>query len=101
MLVIKQKKFPRFRVVAVGGDGIYNEVVSGLTVRELRDHGQDPDNPECKLTQLKLPIGIIPAGKDIVFQFIYLVLFESQAIKSNVVGNITFVSNIANYIQAH
>lgn len=51
----------------MGGDGIYNEVVSGLTVRELRDHGQDPDNPECKLTQLKLPIGIIPAGKDIVF----------------------------------
>ncbi|XP_052700408.1 ceramide kinase-like isoform X1 [Crassostrea angulata] len=49
-------------VVAVGGDGIYNEVVSGLTVRELRDHGQDPDNPESKLSQLKLPIGIIPAG---------------------------------------
>ena len=74
MLVIKQKKFPRFRVVAVGGDGIYNEVVSGLTVRELRDHGQDPDNPESKLSQLKLPIGIIPAGGDIFIQDILSVI---------------------------
>lgn len=96
---MKQKISLCFRVVAVGGDGIYNEVVSGLTVRELRDHGQDPDNPECKLTQLKLPIGIIPAGKDIVFQDI-LSLFESQAIKSNVPGNITLFVNTANYIQA-
>lgn len=63
-----------FRVVAVGGDGIYNEVVSGLTVRELRDHGQDPDNPESKLSQLKLPIGIIPAGGDIFIQDILSVI---------------------------
>uniref|UniRef100_A0A8W8I7W5 DAGKc domain-containing protein n=1 Tax=Magallana gigas TaxID=29159 RepID=A0A8W8I7W5_MAGGI len=61
VIVIKQKISLCLRVVAVGGDGIYNEVVSGLTVRELRDHGQDPDNPEYKLSQLNLPIGFIPA----------------------------------------
>lgn len=52
-----------FRVIAVGGDGIYNEVVSGMADRELRDNGCDPDDPETRLLKLRLPIGIIPAGK--------------------------------------
>ncbi|XP_022331400.1 ceramide kinase-like isoform X2 [Crassostrea virginica] len=49
-------------VIAVGGDGIYNEVVSGMADRELRDNGCDPDDPESRLLKLRLPIGIIPAG---------------------------------------
>ncbi|XP_061173617.1 ceramide kinase-like [Saccostrea echinata] len=49
-------------VVAVGGDGIYNEVLSGLVNGQMRDIGLNPDDPESKLPQLKLPVGIIPAG---------------------------------------
>ncbi|XP_062621631.1 ceramide kinase-like, partial [Saccostrea cucullata] len=49
-------------VIAVGGDGIYNEVLSGLVDRQMRDVGLNPDDPESKLPQLNLPIGIIPAG---------------------------------------
>ncbi|XP_048737779.2 ceramide kinase-like [Ostrea edulis] len=49
-------------VVAVGGDGIYNEVMSGLLDREMRDNGRNPDDPEAQLVQLRLPIGIVPAG---------------------------------------
>lgn len=48
--------------MAVGGDGIYNEVMSGLLDREMRDNGRNPDDPEAQLVQLRLPIGIVPAG---------------------------------------
>ncbi|XP_062606083.1 ceramide kinase-like [Saccostrea cucullata] len=49
-------------VVAVGGDGIYNEVLSALLDREMKNSGLDPNDPDSRLVQLKLPIGIIPAG---------------------------------------
>ncbi|XP_061173615.1 ceramide kinase-like [Saccostrea echinata] len=49
-------------VVAVGGDGIYNEVLSALLDREMRNSGLDPNDPDSRLVPIKLPVGIIPAG---------------------------------------
>lgn len=52
-----------FRVVSVGGDGMFNEILHGLAARTQREHGIDANRPDARLAPCSLRIGIIPAGE--------------------------------------
>lgn len=52
-----------FRVVCVGGDGMFSEIVHGLVARTQNDNEVDQNEPEAELVPCSLRIGIIPAGK--------------------------------------
>lgn len=47
-------------VVAVGGDGLVNEVVMGLLLVACRRAGVNPHDPEVQLPATHLRLGIIP-----------------------------------------
>ncbi len=50
-------------VVSVGGDGVFNEVVSGMLRRAAGAAGVDVDRDEdAPLPRPSLPVGVIPAG---------------------------------------
>ncbi|KAK7082549.1 hypothetical protein SK128_021654, partial [Halocaridina rubra] len=49
-------------VVVVGGDGLVNEVVTGLLLRAAQDAGIDPHQPDVTLPPTQIRIGIIPGG---------------------------------------
>lgn len=49
-------------VVVVGGDGLVNEVVTGLLLRAAGEVGVDPHDPEASLPPTVLRVGIIPGG---------------------------------------
>lgn len=51
------------RVVCVGGDGMFVELLHGLMARTHRDNGMDNPGPNTPLPHPKVRIGIIPAGK--------------------------------------
>lgn len=51
------------RVVCVGGDGMFSEIIHGLVWRTQIDGGVDPNCPEETLFPCSLRIGIIPAGQ--------------------------------------
>lgn len=51
------------RVVCVGGDGMFSEVLHGLIGRTQRLAGVDPSQPRAALVASPLRIGIIPAGR--------------------------------------
>lgn len=53
--------FPR--VVCVGGDGMFSEVLHGLVTKTQTDHGVDPNQSDADLVRCPLRIGIIPAGE--------------------------------------
>ncbi|XP_059155290.1 uncharacterized protein LOC131940601 [Physella acuta] len=49
-------------LVVVGGDGLYQELLQGLTLQKQKKAGVLYDNPDVELQRLDKPIGIIPAG---------------------------------------
>ncbi|KAH9525198.1 hypothetical protein Btru_000605 [Bulinus truncatus] len=49
-------------IVVIGGDGLYQEILQGLSLQEQKKTGINYDNFEEDLSKLSLPIGIIPAG---------------------------------------
>ena len=51
------------RIISVGGDGMYSEVMNGLVLRTQKDAGVDHNTPEARMQPCDIPIGIIPAGK--------------------------------------
>lgn len=51
------------RVVCVGGDGMFSEIIHGLISRTQRDSGVDQDRSDETLIPCSLRIGIIPAGE--------------------------------------
>jgi len=51
------------RVVCVGGDGMFSEVLHGLVTRIQTDNGVDQNQPDAELVPCSLRIGIIPAGE--------------------------------------
>ena len=51
-----------FSIVSVSGDGLYHEVVNCLVLRQMREEGQDMDDPDIKMKPLSIPIGVIPTG---------------------------------------
>ncbi|KAH9525195.1 hypothetical protein Btru_000602 [Bulinus truncatus] len=50
------------RIVIVGGDGFYQDMLQGLTLQEQKKSSINYNNPEEDLSKLTLPVGIIPAG---------------------------------------
>lgn len=52
-----------FRVVCVGGDGMFSEVVHGLVSRTQSDSRVDQNQSNQDLVPCALCIGIIPAGE--------------------------------------
>lgn len=50
------------RLVILGGDGSFLEVLNCLLTRAQKEAGLDYDQPTCKLKPLEIPIGIIPTG---------------------------------------
>lgn len=50
------------RVVSIGGDGMFTEIVHGLMARTLADNSIEHLTPETNLVQPAIRIGIIPAG---------------------------------------
>lgn len=63
-------------VVAVGGDGLVNEVVMGLLLVACRRDGVNPHDPEVQLPETHLRLGIIPgeAREEPVFLLLRLLL---------------------------
>ena len=60
------------RVVTVGGDGLYCEVMNGIILRTQTDHGVHVHDREARVVPSRLPIGIIPAGTgDMVVQYLH------------------------------
>lgn len=51
------------RVVCVGGDGMFSEIIHGLISRTQCDSGVDQDCSDEPLIPCSLRIGIIPAGE--------------------------------------
>lgn len=51
------------RVVCVGGDGMFSEILHGLVARTQTVHGVDQNQPDAELVPCSLRIGIIPAGR--------------------------------------
>ena len=52
-----------FRVVSVGGDGMFHEVLNGLVMRAQQDAMLDSTSHDFQPVPLNIPIGIIPAGQ--------------------------------------
>jgi len=52
----------RCRILSVGGDGMFAEVVHGLLSHALKASGLDQPSVDTILPQPKWRIGIIPAG---------------------------------------
>lgn len=50
------------RVVIVGGDGLYMEVMHGVVLRKQQENGIDYNNPDASLTPPNIGFGIIPGG---------------------------------------
>lgn len=50
------------RVVTVGGDGMYMEVLHGMVLRKQQENGIDFNNPDASLIPPDICFGIIPAG---------------------------------------
>ncbi len=55
------------RIVCVGGDGMFSEILHGLVTRTQTDNGVDQNHPDSELVPCSLRIGIIPAGEFGVF----------------------------------
>lgn len=51
------------RVVCVGGDGMFSEILHGLIIRTQTDNGVDRDRADSELVSCSLRMGIIPAGE--------------------------------------
>ncbi|XP_055900409.1 uncharacterized protein LOC106054365 isoform X1 [Biomphalaria glabrata] len=50
-------------IVVVGGDGLYQELLQGITLQVQKKSGINYDSPDTDLVKLNVPpIGIIPAG---------------------------------------
>jgi len=49
-------------VVCIGGDGTFAEVFNGLVLRATRDQQIDPNDPNVRLPNPALPVGVIPSG---------------------------------------
>lgn len=58
------------RVVCVGGDGMFSEIVHGLVTRTQTDHGVDQNQPDAELVPCSLRIRIIPVGELSLFYHI-------------------------------
>lgn len=50
------------RVVCVGGDGMFSEILHGLVTRTQTDNSVDQNQSDADLVPCSLRIGIIPAG---------------------------------------
>jgi diacylglycerol kinase family enzyme len=51
-----------YRIVSVGGDGMFSECVNGLLARLQSDSEIDMNDPDSEIVASKIPIGIVPAG---------------------------------------
>lgn len=65
------------RVVSVGGDGLFAEVVDGLLTRTMKEDGTDLITPDTNLLQPRWRIGIIPAGQSVLVTYydLYLLFY--------------------------
>ncbi|KAG9339066.1 hypothetical protein JZ751_024094 [Albula glossodonta] len=80
------------RVVCVGGDGMFSEIIHGLISRTQADCGVDQNCAEEKLVPCRVRIGIIPAGStdcicyatvginDPVTSALHIIVGDSQAL---------------------
>ncbi|XP_071528378.1 ceramide kinase [Panulirus ornatus] len=79
-------------VVAVGGDGLVNELVMGLLLLASKKAGLDPHNPEVALPKTHLRLGIIPGGStdamchgthgtsDVVTAALHIIMGDSRTV---------------------
>ncbi|XP_067216268.1 ceramide kinase isoform X3 [Linepithema humile] len=49
-------------VLCIGGDGTFAEVFNGLVLRAAKDQQIDPNDPDARLPNPALPVGVIPSG---------------------------------------
>ena len=62
------------RILSVGGDGMFTEVVHGLLTNVLKASGSDQPSVDTILPQPKWRIGIIPAGMSI-FHIMFVIRY--------------------------
>lgn len=60
--IFSNNKKIHFSVICVGGDGMFNEVLSGLVLRCQREFQIDINDRNSRFQRIPLRIGIIPAG---------------------------------------
>ena len=58
-------QFGCFRVVVMGGDGTFADVVNSLVLRYQRESQVNVNDPGVKLAPMPIKVGIIPAGNQI------------------------------------
>lgn len=61
--------------VAVGGDGMYNEVLSALVLRHQRECGTNIDSIHARLQAPHIAIGCVPAGSTNTLVHYYLHMY--------------------------
>lgn len=94
-------------VVAVGGDGLVNEVVMGLLVVACRRAGVNPHDPEVQLPATHLRLGIIPGGStdalchsthgtsDVVTAALHIIMGDSRQVDVAAVHRDGRLQNVA------
>ena len=51
------------RIVIMGGDGSYNEAISGLLIRHMTEAKRDVNDSGSDFIPTSVPLGFIPTGK--------------------------------------
>ncbi|GFR65275.1 ceramide kinase [Elysia marginata] len=49
-------------MIVVGGDGFYSEVLTAMVLRQQQVAGLNADDPDVEVSQLPVPVGMIPGG---------------------------------------
>ncbi|KAK3091251.1 hypothetical protein FSP39_018288 [Pinctada imbricata] len=82
-------------VIAVGGDGILNEVIMGVLKRTQIQRQVNYDDPNVAMEMSNLPVGIIPAGSgNVIAQYLYHTKCPFTAAAKILQGH-TLQSNVA------
>ena len=55
-----------FRIISVGGDGMFSETVEGVMSNTVKEAGGGVPTPDSSLPRPKIRFGIIPAGNCLV-----------------------------------
>ena len=84
-----------YRIVTVGGDGIFSECVNGLLRRFQSEHNIDIHDTDSHLLPVNLPIGMIPAGSgNVLIEFLHGNKDIETAVLKIILGKLIFYGTL-------